>query len=81
MNAEGATTLEPLEKALSKRLTEAGHSVKRVHRVFPPRDTGGEAEILFIGRAKDVKSFRGPEPLTAYLVDDEDAEPIVATGW
>lgn len=58
-----------------ERLREARVSVKEVHRVFPPADTNGEVEVLYLD--KDGR------PCTAYFVDDEtqDADPVICTGW
>jgi hypothetical protein len=60
-------------------LRAAGITVHEIERVFPPRDTGEEAEIWFVGRTRGQKGCATRQ--TAYLRDSKGAEPTVADGW
>lgn len=62
----------------TKALREAGVTVNRVERIFPPLDTGGEVEVWFVGHEKGEKASR---QLTAYVIDCEGAEVVVSEGW
>lgn len=62
----------------TKALREAGVTVVRIERVFPPLDTGGEVEVWFVGHEKGERASRH---LTACLIDCEGAEPTVVEGW
>ncbi len=66
--------------AARKALRAAGITVHEIERVFPPYDTGGEAEVWFVGRTPGQKGCATRQ--TAYLRDSKDAESVtVADGW
>jgi len=61
-------------------LRAAGITVHEIERVFPPYDTGGEAEVWFVGRTPGQKGCATRQ--TAYLRDDPEASGVtVADGW
>lgn len=63
-----------LTDAMARTLRDHGERVRKVMRVFAPRDSDGEAEVLYLdgeGRA-----------CTAYVRDGRDAPaPIICAGW
>ena len=70
----------PETRAL-EAIRDAGYYAKEIVRILPPRDTGHDAEVLFIGRPR---SKGVSEPLTAYVADrpDGDRPPaLIAAGW
>lgn len=66
----------------TQALERAGYTHIRIHRLYPPRDPGGDAEILFRAARREGRTGEGPPALfTAYLRDEEGAEPVVCDGW
>lgn len=65
-----------------KALTLAGYSHIKIHRLYPPRDPGGDAEILFTAKLREGSAAVGPIlPYTAYLRDEPGAEPTLCDEW
>lgn len=56
------------------RLRQQKQPVKRVVKVLPPVEVGGEVEVLFLGG--------DGEPLTAYFRDRQDTDgALICAGW
>jgi hypothetical protein len=62
-----------LERAYTTLIRAAGTTCQRIVQILPPVDSGGEAEVLFLGD--------GDSPLTAYISDHKGALPLIASGW
>jgi len=76
---EMSVTLATDEKSwVTARLRKAGYLVGMVWRIYPPRDTGSDLEVLFTGRVNRLVPF---EPLTGHLPDDPERDVTVSEGW
>jgi len=65
---------EALRRDVERTLRAEGVS-GRVVRVFPPHDTGGDVEVLLLGKDET--------PYKAYLRPhvEEPGEPVIEAGW
>jgi hypothetical protein len=62
-----------LEQAYVGLIRAAGTGCTRVVLIMPPRDSDGEAEVLYL----DAEG----QPMTAYITDREGATPLICSGW
>lgn len=62
-----------LDADCASLIRKAGGTCKRVVRVLPPRDSGGEAEVLYL----DADGT----PATAYIQDSAGSPTLLAVGW
>jgi hypothetical protein len=70
------------ESLAKKALEGAGYTQIRIHRLYPPRDCGGESEILFVAKLREGYAAVGPAlPYTAYLKDEAGATPLISSEW
>jgi hypothetical protein len=74
--SRAAAVLKPaseLEREYAVLIRQTGTGCQRVVLIMPPRDTDGEAEVLYLDSEK--------QPMTAYITDREGAPPLICSGW
>lgn len=71
-----AESIDALEEDIARELRRRGVLGIEIVRIFPPHDTGDQAEVLLLGH---VVPGADNEPLTAKL--RKGSTPIITRGW
>jgi len=78
MGADVVTGTPSPEQRAREAIRAAGYLIDRLFRVLPPREPGGDCEVLFRGRET---AHEPVECLTAYVADRKVTTAAVSRGW
>ena len=78
MGADVVSGTPSPEHRAREAIRAAGYMVDKLFLVLPPREPGGDCEVLFRGRERAGEPV---ECLTAYVADRKVTSAAVSRGW